>query len=84
MSRKRLTQIFPFLLPLRKWQRKKNFFLKMLLDEYRYAQRKSEKILPNLVFETSIPILNGNRQGFRQKNGKKTVYQLVSNRLSAS
>jgi hypothetical protein len=56
----------------------------MLLDEYRYAQRKSEKILPNLVFETSIPILNGNRQGFRQKNGKKTVYQLVSNRLSAS
>lgn len=83
MSRKRLTQIFPFCF-LSVNGKGKKFFLKMLLDEYRYAQRKSEKILPNLVFETSIPILNGNRQGFRQKNGKKTVYQLVSNRLSAS
>lgn len=62
----------------------KFFYFKMRLDGYRYAQKKSEKTLPNLVFETSIPILNGNRQGFRQKNGKKTVYQLVSNRLSAS
>lgn len=28
MSRKRLTQIFPFLLPLRRWQRKKFFIIK--------------------------------------------------------
>lgn len=46
MSRKRLTQIFPFLLPLRKWQRKKFFYFKMWLDGYRYAQKKSEKTLP--------------------------------------
>ena len=66
MSRKRLTQIFPFLLPLRKWQRKKFFYFKMRLDGYRYAQKKSEKILPNLAFETSIPMLNRN-SGFDMK-----------------
>ena len=75
MSRKRLTQIFPFLLPLRKWQRKKFFYLKMRLDGYRYAQRKSEKILPNLVFETSIPMLNEN-SGFDMKYQFNKVYNL--------
>ncbi len=75
MSRKRLTQIFPFLLPLRKWQRKKFFYFKMRLDGYRYAQKKSEKILPNLVFETSIPMLNGN-SGFDMKYQFNKVYNL--------
>ena len=75
MSRKRLTQIFPFLLPLRKWQRKKFFYFKMRADGYRYAQRKSEKILPNLVFETSIPMLNGN-SGFDMKYQFNKVYNL--------
>lgn len=75
MSRKRLTQIFPFLLPLRKWQRKKFFYFKMRLDGYRYAQKKSEKTLPNLVFETSIPMLNGN-SGFDMKYQFNKVYNL--------
>lgn len=75
MSRKRLTQIFPFLLPLRKWQRKKFFYFKMWLDGYRYAQKKSEKTLPNLVFETSIPMLNGN-SGFDMKYQFNKVYNL--------
>ncbi len=75
MSRKRLTQIFPFLFPLRKWQRKKFFYFKMWADGYRYAQRKSEKILPNLVFETSIPMLNGN-SGFDMKYQFNKVYNL--------
>lgn len=75
MSRKRLTQIFPFLLPLRKWQRKKFFYFKMRLDGYRYAQKKSEKTLPNLVFETSIPMLNGN-SGFDMKYQFNKVHNL--------
>ena len=75
MSRKRLTQIFPFLLPLRKWQRKKFFYFKMRLDGYRYAQKKSEKTLPNSVFETSIPMLNGN-SGFDMKYQFNKVYNL--------
>ena len=31
-NRKRLTQVFPFLRPLRAWQRKMLFYLKMLFD----------------------------------------------------
>ena len=30
MKRKRLTQVFPFLLPIRKWQRKKLFYLEYI------------------------------------------------------
>ena len=47
----------------------------MRADGYRYAQRKSEKILPNLVFETSIPMLNGN-SGFDMKYQFNKVYNL--------
>ena len=32
VARKRLTQRFPFLLPLRRWQRRVCFYLKMRLD----------------------------------------------------
>ncbi|MDE7017151.1 MAG: glycopeptide resistance accessory protein VanW, partial [Lachnospiraceae bacterium] len=39
MARKRLTQVFPFLLPPRKWQRKKLFYYKMRKDGCRYAKR---------------------------------------------
>lgn len=41
MSRKRLTQVFPFLLPLRLWQRKKFYYLKMRLDKNRYAAARA-------------------------------------------
>lgn len=75
MRRKRLTQIFPFLLPLRKWQRKKLFYLKMQSDGCRYAKRISEKLLPNLIFEASIPMLNEN-SGFDIKYQLNKVYNL--------
>ncbi len=45
MKRKRLTQVFPFLLPIRKWQRKKLFYLEMLIDGNKYAKNKSEALL---------------------------------------
>lgn len=75
MARKRVTQLFPFLLPLRKWQRKKFFYFKMQSDGCRYAKRKSEALLPNLVFETSIPMLNKN-SGFDMKYQFNKVYNL--------
>ena len=75
MSRKRLTQIFPFLLPLRKWQRKKYFYLKMRLDGYRYAERISEELLPNPVYKTSILMLNEN-SGFDMKYQVNKVHNL--------
>lgn len=60
MKRKRLTQVFPFLLPIRKWQRKKLFYLEMLIDGNKYAKNKSEALLPDTVFETSTLMLNKN------------------------
>lgn len=58
MSRKRLTQIFPFLLPIRRWQRKQFFYLKMRLDGNRYAVRLSQQRLPHVVFEASSLMIN--------------------------
>jgi len=75
MSRKRLTQVFPFLLPLRKWQRKKLFYLKMQLDGCRYAKKTSDKFLPNVVFETASPMLNEN-SGFDMKYQINKVHNL--------
>lgn len=75
MPRKRVTQIFPFLLPLRKWQRKKFFYLKMKLDGCRYAKRISESLLPVSVFETSIPMLNKN-SGFEMQYQVNKVHNL--------
>ena len=43
MARKRLTQLFPFLLPLRQWQRKKCCYLKMRLDKNHYADTISDE-----------------------------------------
>lgn len=60
MSRKRVTQVFPFLLPIRKWQRKKLFYLKMYFDKNRYAKETSNKLLEYHVFDTSFLMLNEN------------------------
>lgn len=66
MPRKRVTQIFPCLLPVRRWQRKKIFYYQMQKDGRRYAKRTADRPLPNPVFETSIPMLNKN-SGFDMK-----------------
>ena len=75
MKRKRLTQVFPFLLPIRKWQRKKLFYLEMLIDGNKYAKNKSEALLPNTVFETSSLMLNEN-SGFDMKYQINKVHNL--------
>lgn len=68
MPRKRLTQLFPFLLPLRRWQRTSCFYLGMRLDKNRYTNSFSQVILPYKVFETSCPLYNS-------KTGFDMVYQ---------
>ena len=75
MSRKRLTQIFPFLLPLRRWQRKKFFYYKMRKDGCRYAKRIADRSLPCMVFETLIPMLNEN-SGFDMQYQINKVHNL--------
>lgn len=58
MPRKRITQIFPFLLPLRRWQRKQFFYLKMALDRNRYAKTVCPEPLPHTAFESAARMVN--------------------------
>lgn len=44
MKRKRLAQVFPFLLPIRKWQRKKLFYLEMLIDGVRARRNRPLRV----------------------------------------
>lgn len=54
MKRKRLTQVFPYLLPIRKWQRKKLFYLEMLIDGNKYAKNKSEALFHSLYSDIQV------------------------------
>lgn len=63
-----MTQLFPFLLPLRQWQRKKCCYLKMRLDKNHYADTISDELLPNKIFETSALMVN-------QSSGYDIQYQ---------
>ena len=56
MPRKLLTQCFPFLMPLRLWQRKKWYYLKMRLDQERYSTRKESLFPYELTCAKSILI----------------------------
>ena len=68
MERKRITQIFPWLLPIRKQERKLVFYLGMTLDKNKYANNISMKQLPYHVFKSSCPMYN-------EKTGFDMVYQ---------
>lgn len=69
------TEVFPFLLPLRKWQRKKLFYLKMQMDGSRYAKSKAKALLPYKVYETSSLMMNAN-SGFDMKYQRNKVHNL--------
>lgn len=58
MARKRITQIFPWLLPIRIKQRLFCFYLKMKFDGKRYARTVHETELPFQLFETGCPLYN--------------------------
>lgn len=58
MPRKRVTELFPFLLPLRQWQRKKCFYGKMRMDGNRYAESLSRELLPEQLFESAFLMVN--------------------------
>lgn len=75
MARKRLTQIFPFLLPLRKWQRKLFFYWKMRLDKNRYAAEIADGLLPHEVFRTESLLLNEN-SGYDMQYQHNKVFNL--------
>lgn len=58
MPRKRITQVFPGLLSLRRKQRIACFYLGMRLDAKQYAAKKSDVLLPHLVFASACPMYN--------------------------
>ncbi|WP_312091947.1 glycopeptide resistance accessory protein VanW [Aminipila sp.] len=58
MKRKRITQIFPWLIPLRTKQRKFCFYLGMRLDGHKYCTTQCADRLPILVYESVCPMYN--------------------------
>lgn len=79
MSRKRLTQRFPGLIPLRQAQRRACFYLGMRLDGRRYAGRTGRP-LPLTVFSQTVPLYN-RETGFPMVYQENKVFNL---RLAAN
>ncbi|HAQ2787133.1 TPA: glycopeptide resistance accessory protein VanW-B [Enterococcus faecium] len=75
MDRKRLTQRFPFLLPMSRAQRKMCFYAGMRFDGCRYAQTIGEKSLSHLLFETDCALYNHNT-GFDMIYQENKVFNL--------
>lgn len=67
-SRTRMTQLFPFLLPLRRWQRKRCFYLAMHLDGQTYARDILPYSLPFAWHSMAEPMVN-------EHSGYDIVYQ---------
>lgn len=75
MKRKPVTQVFPFLLPLRKIQRIIFFYIKMYFDRYRYAKTKACGLLPFCLYESRSKLINENT-GFDIKYQENKVFNL--------
>ena len=68
MGRKRLTQFFPCLLPLRKKQKIFCYYMGMRLDHNRYSETRSDMMLSHPLFRASWPLYN-------YKTGYELAYQ---------
>lgn len=75
MTRKRITQQFPFLLPLRQAQRNLFFYGKMRMDGNRYAHAIRDELLPYETFFTASPLLNQD-SGFSMEYQYNKVFNL--------
>lgn len=83
MPRKRLTQLFPCLLPLREKQRKLCFYLKMRFDKNTYVWERQDAFLPYQVFKTESPLLNENSgQDMQYQYNKVHNLKLAANKIS--
>lgn len=75
MKRKRITQLFPFLLSIRRIQRKIFFYAKIRFDRNRYAKTKAQEFLPFCIYKTKSKLLNENT-GFDMKYQENKVFNL--------
>ncbi len=82
MSRVLLTQCLPFLLPLRLWQRKKWYYLKMQLDGNRYATRKAPAFPYELASDKTLLINEHTGADIRYQYNKVHNLRLASDTVS--
>lgn len=75
LSRKRITQLFPFLLPFRVAQRKAFFYAGMRFDGNTYAKTLHHEILPHKLFSTESALYNPNT-GFDMAYQHNKVFNL--------
>lgn len=75
MKRKRLTEAFPWILPLRKKQRNFCFYTGMALDGRKYAEYVERETLPFVQAECSSPLYN-RETGFDMKYQENKVFNL--------
>lgn len=75
MNRKRITERFPWLIPLRKKQRLFFFYLGMKLDRHTYCHTQDYNLLPYSVFSDSSPLYNS-QTGFDMVYQENKVFNL--------
>lgn len=75
MGRKRITERFPWILPLRKRQRNFCFYTGMVLDGRTYAKGTSRETLPYIQAKASSPLYNRDT-GFDMKYQENKVFNL--------
>lgn len=75
MSRKRITQIFPWLLPIRKKQRVFCYYMGMTFDRNHYASKMIDTLLPYQLFTDSCPMYN-RETGFDMEYQENKVFNL--------
>lgn len=75
MERKRITQRFPWLIPLRTKQRVFCFYLGMRMDGAKYSEAQCKKLLPYVLFESRCPMYNANT-GFDMIYQENKVHNL--------
>ena len=75
MQRKRITQVFPFLLPIRKKQRYFCFYTKMLFDRNIYAKELAPATFEHLQYQDKSLLINTNT-GFDIEYQKNKVHNL--------
>lgn len=68
MPRKRITQVMPWLLPIRTKQRLLFFYLGMACDRNRYAAAVEKSYFPHALFQARSPLYNNS-------TGRDMVYQ---------
>lgn len=75
MERKRLTEVFPWILPLRKRQRNFCFYAGMAMDGRKYAAHMQERTMPFIQAQSSSPLYN-RETGFDMKYQENKVFNL--------